>query len=91
MVTLSPIPISLPDSTVDRAQFPFGPESEGHKLVIWNMITGEPVRTFALPPHLEGQKEMPWPLVKWSYDDKYCARQGPDALAIYETESNFNY
>lgn len=45
--------ISLPDSTVDRAQFPFGPESEGHKLVIWNMITGEPVRTFALPPHLE--------------------------------------
>ncbi|KGQ84452.1 eukaryotic translation initiation factor 3 subunit B [Candida albicans P60002] len=89
MVTLSPIPISLPDSTVDRAQFPFGPESEGHKLVIWNMITGEPVRTFALPPHLEGQKEMPWPLVKWSYDDKYCARQGPDALAIYETESNF--
>ena len=89
MVTLSPIPISLPDSTIDRAQFPFGPESEGHKLVIWNMITGEPMRTFALPPHLEGQKEMPWPLVKWSFDDKYCARQGPDALAIYETESNF--
>ena len=30
---------------------------------------------------------MPWPLVKWSFDDKYCARQGPDALAIYETPS----
>ncbi|RCK66454.1 Eukaryotic translation initiation factor 3 subunit B [Candida viswanathii] len=87
MVTLSPVPIALPDSTADRAQFPFGPESEGHKLVIWDMVTGEPARTFALPPHLEGQKEMPWPLVKWSYDDKYCARQGPDALAIYETPS----
>ncbi|EMG47628.1 PRT1 Eukaryotic translation initiation factor 3 subunit B [Candida maltosa Xu316] len=87
MVTLSPIPIALPDSAAERAQFPFGPESEGHKLVIWDMVTGEPARTFALPPHLEGQKEMPWPLVKWSFDDKYCARQGPDALAIYETPS----
>ncbi|KAI5959110.1 PRT1 [Candida theae] len=87
MVTLSPVPIALPDSAADRQQFPFGPESEGHKLVIWDMITGEPVRTFALPPHLEHQKEMPWPLVKWSFDDKYCARQGPDALAIYETPS----
>ncbi|EDK46846.1 Translation initiation factor 3 subunit b [Lodderomyces elongisporus] len=87
MVTLSPLPITLPDSTAERAQFPFGPESEGHKLVIWDMETGEPARTFALPPHLENQKEMQWPLVKWSFDDKYCARQGPDALAIYETPS----
>ncbi|KAI3406477.2 PRT1 [Candida oxycetoniae] len=87
MVTLSPAPISLPDSVAERQQFPFGPESEGHKLVIWDLATGEPVRTFALPPHLENQKEMPWPLVKWSFDDKYCARQGPDALAIYETPS----
>ncbi|CAI5760251.1 unnamed protein product [Candida verbasci] len=87
MVTLSPIPITLPDSIHERQQFPFGKESEGHKLVIWDMNNGEPVRTFALPPHLEHQKEMPWPLVKWSFDDKYCARQGPDALAIYETPS----
>ncbi|KAG7666194.1 PRT1 [[Candida] subhashii] len=87
MVTLSPLAISLPTSAAERAQFPFGPESEGHKLVIWDLATGEPARTFALPPHLEGQKEMPWPLVKWSHDDKYCARQGPDALAIYETPS----
>jgi translation initiation factor 3 subunit B len=87
MVTLSPLPITLPENPNERAHFPFGPESEGHKLVIWDLVTGEPARTFALPPHLEGQKEMPWPLVKWSYDDKYCARQGPGALAIYETET----
>ncbi|KAK6462501.1 translation initiation factor eIF3 subunit [Scheffersomyces coipomensis] len=87
MVTLSPVPITLPEGTGDRSSFPFGPESEGHKLVIWDLATGEPARTFALPPHLEGQKEMPWPLVKWSHDDKYCARQGPGALAIYETPS----
>ncbi|KAG7191697.1 Translation initiation factor 3 subunit b [Scheffersomyces spartinae] len=87
MVTLSPLPIEIPDSPEELARCPFGPESKGHKLVIWDLTTGEPARTFALPPHLEGQKEMPWPLVKWSYDDKYCARQGPDALAIYETPS----
>lgn len=87
MVTLSPLPITLPDDPAERAMFPFGPESNGHKLVIWDLATGEPARTFALPPHLEGQKEMPWPLVKWSFDDKYCARQGPGALAVYETPS----
>jgi translation initiation factor 3 subunit B len=87
MVTLSPLEISMPDSVSERVNFPFGPESEGHKLVIWDLATGEPARTFALPPHLEGQKEMPWPLVKWSHDDKYCARQGPGALAVYETPS----
>ncbi|CUM66811.1 uncharacterized protein PRCAT00004494001 [Priceomyces carsonii] len=87
MVTLSPLPITMPDTIAERANFPFGPESKGHKLVIWDLATGDPARTFALPPHLEGQKEMPWPLVKWSYDDKYCARQGPGAIAIYETPS----
>lgn len=87
MVTLSPQPITAPETPQEKAMNPFGPESEGHKLVIWDLATGEPARTFALPPHLEGQKEMPWPLVKWSFDDKYCARQGPGALAIYETET----
>lgn len=89
MITLSPVPIQTPDSPQEQAVYPFGPESNGHKLVIWDLVTGEPARTFALPPHLEDQKEMPWPLVKWSHDDKYCARQGPGALAIYDTTDNF--
>ncbi|EGV65189.1 dipeptidyl peptidase IV/CD26, N-terminal domain-containing protein, partial [Yamadazyma tenuis ATCC 10573] len=87
LVTLSPLPITMPETAAERAHFPFKEENEGHKLVIWDIKTGEPARSFALPPHLEGQKEMPWPLVKWSHDDKYCARQGPNALAIYETPS----
>lgn len=87
MVTLSPTGITAPETAADAKENPFGPESEGHKLVIWDLATGEVARTFALPPHLEGQKEMPWPLVKWSYDDKYCCRQGPDALAVYDTPS----
>lgn len=87
LVTLSPLPITLPDNPAERAICPFSEENVGHKLVIWDLKTGEISRSFALPPHLEGQKEMPWPLVKWSHDDKYCARQGPNALAIYETPS----
>lgn len=87
MVTLSPNPIVKPENPAELADHPFGPESEGHKLVIWDLFTGEVARTFALPPYLEGLKEMPWPLVKWSFDDKYCCRQGPDALAIYDTDN----
>ncbi|KAH3680228.1 hypothetical protein WICMUC_000493 [Wickerhamomyces mucosus] len=90
LVTLSPDPIVLPpDDHPKRASFPFGPESQGHKLVVWEIATGLPVRTFALPPHLENVKEMVWPLLKWSYDDKYVARVGPNALAIYDTTENF--
>lgn len=90
LVTLSPHPIVLPpDDHPNRSAFPFGPESQGHKLVIWEIATGLPARTFALPPNLENVKEMPWPLLKWSYDDRYTARLGPDALAIYDTTENF--
>ncbi|ODV94727.1 hypothetical protein PACTADRAFT_69681 [Pachysolen tannophilus NRRL Y-2460] len=86
LVSLSPTPIEVPaEDHPARASFPFGPESEGHKLIIWDIKSGLPTRTFALPPNLENEKKMVWPLVKWSYDDKYCARMGPDALAVYET------
>lgn len=90
LVTLSPEPISLPpENHPARVGFPFTEESEGHKLVIWDIQTGVAVRTFGLPPNLERQSQMPWPLIKWSFDDKYCARMGPDALAVYEVENDF--
>ncbi|VEU19635.1 DEKNAAC100207 [Brettanomyces naardenensis] len=90
LVTLSPDPITLPpEDHPARGSFPFSPESEGHKLVIWEIQTGLPVKTFALPPNLEHQASMPWPLIKWSYNDKYCARMGPDALAVYDVEDEF--
>ncbi len=90
LVSLSPDPIVLPpEDHPKRATFPFGPESQGHKLVVWEIATGLPVRTFALPPNLEQRKEMIWPLLKWSYDDKYVARLGPNALAVYDTSDDF--
>lgn len=90
LVTLSPEPIVLPpEDHPSRKAFPFGPESEGHKLVIWDIATGLPVRTFGLPPNLEQRKEMIWPLLKWSADEKYVARIGPNALAVYDVGRNF--
>ncbi|KAG7916122.1 hypothetical protein KL927_003587 [Ogataea polymorpha] len=90
LVTLSPEPITIPpENHPARAQCLFSADSAGHKLVIWDLQTGLPVRTFALPPNLEKQQSMPWPLIKWSFDDRYCARMGPDALAIYDTTQEF--
>ncbi|SCW01430.1 LAFE_0D12398g1_1 [Lachancea fermentati] len=83
LVTLSPQPIEVPEDAPE--DFPFGPESNGHQLCVWDIATGVSVKTFALPP---GQK-LHWPMIKWSFDDKYCARLGPNALAVYDTENNF--
>lgn len=91
LVTLSPEPIIDPMELNEdlRKSYPFKSEDAGKKLVIWDISIGLPVKTFALPPNLENVQKMPWPLIKWSYDDKYCARQGPDAIAVYETENDF--
>ena len=91
LVTLSPEPIMDPSELKEelRKDYPFKPEDVGKKLIIWDISIGLPVKTFALPPNLENATRMPWPLIKWSYDDKYCARQGPDAIAVYETEKEF--
>lgn len=91
LVTISPEPITLPpEGHPARASFPFTPESAGHKLVIWDIQTGIAVKTFPLPQNLEHQASMPWPLIKWSFDDKYCARMGPDAIAVYDVENDFS-
>lgn len=91
LVTLSPQPIAMPaKDDPNRATFPFKPESVGHKLVIWDIETGLAVKTFALPPNLENRPNMPWPLIKWSFDSKYCARMGPNAIAVYDVEKSFS-
>jgi len=50
-------------------------------IIVWNVRTGEKMRGFL------GGKETSWPVFKWSYDDKYLARFGDEAIAIYETPS----
>lgn len=91
LITLSPVPITLPDEDHPaRSTYPFSEKSTGHQLVIWDIVSGLPVKTFPLPAHLAHSKEMTWPLIKWSYDDRYFGRIGPNALAIYDTEDDCN-
>ncbi|ODV63735.1 translation initiation factor eIF3 core subunit b [Ascoidea rubescens DSM 1968] len=88
LVTLSPDPITLPpEDHANRANFPFLPKDEGNQLVIWDILTELPKKTFALPTALQSSKKLPWPLIKWSHDDKYCARAGPGAIAVYDSET----
>ncbi|AGO12059.1 AaceriADR399Cp [[Ashbya] aceris (nom. inval.)] len=83
LVTYSDEPLEVSEEPSEAC--PFGPESRGHQLCIWDVATGVCVKTFALPP----QQQLQWPMVKWSFDDKLCARLGPGAIAVYETEKNF--
>jgi len=48
-------------------------------LIVWEIRTGAKKRSFS-----ELHKS-PWPILKWSHDDKYFAKIGPETLSIYET------
>lgn len=87
LVTYSPEPLVDPNDLKpeQRDSYPFKAEDAGKRLVVWDIVTGWPVKTFVVPPPMENE----WPLVKWSYDESYCARLGPDAIAVYDTKNNF--
>lgn len=79
LVTFSLDPLQPAEDT------PYGPESEGHQICVWDLATGFLLKTFGIPPNAKLQ----WPLIRFSFDDKYCGRLGPNALALYDTENNF--
>ncbi|CDO94441.1 unnamed protein product [Kluyveromyces dobzhanskii CBS 2104] len=79
LVTFSMNPIKPTEDS------PFSAESEGHQICVWDLATGFLMKTFGIPPNAMLQ----WPLIRFSYDDKYCGRLGPNALALYDIENNF--
>lgn len=87
LITYSSEPLVDPEHVDEdlRKSYPFKAEDAGKKLVIWDIVTGWPVKTFVVPPQMQNE----WPLVKWSFDEQFCGRLGPDAIAIYETNNNF--
>jgi len=73
-------------SPCERYLITFAPKAERHYdnpdvLVIWEIRTGAKKRSFS-----ELYKS-PWPILKWSHDDKFFAKMGPDMLSVYETPS----
>lgn len=61
---------------------PTGDRGEDKKLIIWDIRTGQEKRSFPPP-----DEYVTWPVFRWSKDDKYFARLGPDMLSVYETPS----
>ncbi|KAK2798844.1 Translation initiation factor 3 subunit b [Emmonsiellopsis sp. PD_5] len=68
-------------------------EEEGKHIIIWDITTGKPLRSFANhdiaapvgPDGEVGKKKVQWPAFKWSADEKYVARmlQG-QSISVYE-------
>ncbi|KAI1796036.1 translation initiation factor eIF-3b [Ganoderma leucocontextum] len=65
----------------------FSPEDEGNNIAVWDIKTGHLLRTFpsVYPEGDEQKKQMAWPALKWSPDDKYVARVTPgQQISVYE-------
>ncbi len=52
---------------------------EPQSIIIWDVLSGMKKRAF------NADKSQALPILKWSHDDKYFARMGPDVLSVYET------
>ncbi|CAE6338000.1 unnamed protein product [Rhizoctonia solani] len=91
LVTWSNEPIVIPPGAQQGPTF-FSPDDEGNNLAVWEVSTGHLLRTFSI----EGtttvasgeKKQMTWPQLKWSGDDRYVARVNPgQAISVYEVPS----
>ncbi|KAG9017120.1 Translation initiation factor 3 subunit b [Tulasnella sp. 427] len=72
----------------------FTEDDEGNHVAVWEVKTGHLLRTFPQISENDGEggpsgkSKTPWPALKWSPDDKYCARLTPgQQISVYETPS----
>jgi len=81
---------------VEEGKGPLTIDEEGKHIVIWDIETGKPLRSFVAhdltptagpdggvaPPKAKVQ----WPAFKWSADEKFVARMKPgESISVYET------
>ncbi|GAA5963266.1 hypothetical protein JCM3765_005781 [Sporobolomyces pararoseus] len=86
LVTWSPRPIEA--ATDPRSMSPFTEEDEGNNIAVWDVVTGQLVRTFPMVGDSASNKQIMWPMFKWSPDEKYLARVTPgQQISVYETPS----
>lgn len=89
MVTWSSEPITVGDSEMTGPRS-FTADDEGNRVAVWDVKTGHLLRTFPLEEESKDKKEggFVWPFLKFSPDDKYCARIiSGKAISIYELPS----
>jgi translation initiation factor 3 subunit B len=85
IITWSNEPIVITDATPVGPQY-FSAQDEGKNMAVWDIKTGNLLRTFLVSsPEGEGKKQMAWPALKWSPDDKFVARATPgEQISVYE-------
>lgn len=64
----------------------FSLDDQGNNVAIWDIKTGHLLRTF--PIESDDKKQLQWPALKWSADEKYVARVTPgQQISVYELPS----
>ncbi|EMD40362.1 hypothetical protein CERSUDRAFT_45150 [Gelatoporia subvermispora B] len=89
LVTWSHDPIMVPEGAQQGPQF-FSPEDEGNNIAVWDVKTGNLLRTFptAYPDGDDSKRQLQWPALKWSPDDKFVGRVTPgQQISVYELPS----
>ncbi|EDO17279.1 hypothetical protein Kpol_538p39 [Vanderwaltozyma polyspora DSM 70294] len=82
LVTYSPDPIVVDEEDADC---PFTKKNEGHQLCIWDIDSGLLQSTFPVVK----SSYLQWPLVRWSYNDQYCARMVGETLVVHDVKKGF--
>jgi translation initiation factor 3 subunit B len=93
LVTWSNDPFVVREGDEQGPQHP-SPEDDGNTLAVWEIKTGNLLRTFPVTQteqagfESSGKKQMQWPALKWSADDGYVARILPgQQISVYELPS----
>ncbi|KAJ7631103.1 eukaryotic translation initiation factor eIF2A-domain-containing protein [Roridomyces roridus] len=90
LVTWSNEPIVVPEGAPQGPQY-LSPDDEGNNIAVWDIKSGDLLRTF--PSHADdtaAKKQMQWPALKWSPDDKFVARVTPgQMISVHELPSMY--
>ncbi|RDB28912.1 Eukaryotic translation initiation factor 3 subunit B [Hypsizygus marmoreus] len=92
LVTWSNEPIVVPEGAQQGPQY-FSPDDEGNNIAVWDIKSGDLLRTFSTNNDTEApatKKQMQWPALKWSPDDKFVARVTPgQMISVHELPSMY--
>lgn len=90
VVTCSEVPITLPPiDSPERAHCPFKEQDSGNHVVVWDVKTELPLRSFPMRRDSDNPSKKPmWPFFKWSANSKYFARiVENEGISVYEAPS----
>ena len=82
----------VPEGAVQGPQY-FSPDDEGNNIAVWDIKSGDLLRTFSTHHEAENgqvKKQMQWPALKWSPDDKFVGRLTPgQMISVHELPSMY--